>query len=132
MELKYSTDEEIYNYDDLREAGEMAFDYVGAQVGDTATIYVGEPVKSSASDFMPSYIMDAMGEMAYEECGEHAADWPDYTAEQEKELVDAIKNVVDLWADKYGKHPSFYNIKNSRPITIELLHGDEYEEVLSA
>jgi len=132
MELKYSTDEEIYNYDDLQEAGDRAFDYIGAQTGDTATIYVGEPVKSSASGFVPSRILEDMSEMAYEECGEHAADWPDYTAQQEKELVDAIKNAVDLWADKHGKHPSFYNIKNSREITIKLLDDDEYEEVFTA
>lgn len=128
MELKYSTDEETYNYDDLREAGECAFDYVGAEVGDTRTIYVGEPVRPIASDFIPNYI-EAMGEMAYDEIGEHVGEWPEYTGEQEKELVDGIKAAVDSWADKYGRHPTFYSIKNARPMTIRLMENDEYEEV---
>ena len=131
MELKYSTDEKTYNYDDLHEAGERAFDDVGVEVGDIRTIYVGEPVRFSASDFIPNYI-EAMGERAYDEIGEHVGEWPEYTGEQEKELVDSIKAAVDSWADKHGRHPTFFSIKNSKPITIKLLENDEYEEVFSA
>jgi hypothetical protein len=131
MELKYSTDEETYNHDSIHEAGESAFDDVGVKVGDIRTIYAGEPVKFTASDFMPNDL-EAMMDMAYEEMGEYCDSWPDCTVEQGKELVDLIKAAVDSWADKHGKQPSFYSIKNSRPINIKLLEDDEYEEVLSA
>ena len=131
MELKYSTDEETYNHDSIHEAGESAFNDVGVKVGDTRTIYSGEPVRFSASDFIPNYI-EAMGERAYDEIGEHVGEWPEYTGEQEKELVDGIKAAVDSWADKHGRHPNFFGIKNSKPITIKLLENDEYEEVFSA
>lgn len=131
-EIYYSTDEEIYNYDDIREAAEDIFSYADSKAGDEGIIYQGESKSFQASDFVRTNILEEMQESAYAELGEHAEDYlNDVNKDQEKELQDEIESVVNLWASKHKLHPSFYGIKNVKEIKIRMLDDEtDFFEVI--
>ena len=120
-ELHYSTDEEVFNYEDINDAAEDAL--FEAEVGGTATIYVGEREDNKASDFVRDIVED-MGERAYDDIGELSIDWLDSTVGQNRELQAAVEKLVDDWADKYKLHPTFFKVTNIKEITLELTNAD--------
>jgi len=117
-ETYYSTDNELFNYDNLRDAAEYAFDYPSVKVGDIATIFAGEAVRFSASCFIRD-IVDEMNELAYESAGEIAEGYPVCTEEQSKELMASVSNAVDAWADKHNIQPTFYSVSNVKTIKVK-------------
>jgi len=125
-EIYYSSNEELFNDDDWRDSADRVFDDVDAKVGDIRTIYSGEAIKYAASDFTLDYI-EQMGEQAYDNVGESAQDFPDCTPDQEKELIESIKKVIDAWASNHGLHPRFWGIKNQKPLRVKLVADGEYE-----
>lgn len=62
-------------------------------------LYVISGTKPPASRFIhdADYIIEAMGERAYDECGECAEEFPDVTDEAKAEL----NAFLDAWADKH-------------------------------
>jgi len=130
-DIYYSTDEEIFNTEDMREAADSVFDYVDVKVGDIRVIHSGEAVKFSASSFVREMTED-MGERAYDEVGEHAIDWPDCNKKQQDELESTVNQAVDSWANKYNLHPRFWGIKNIKEIKLKFVGGDDdFYEVIS-
>jgi len=128
-ELVYSTDEEIYNDNEMCEAAERVFDDIAIKVGDVRTIYSGEKVPMAASGFLHNLI-EEMGERAYDECGEHCDSWPNTTKEQGDELECQVKALIDKWADKHGIQPTFYMVTNVKEIKVRLTSEDgDFEEV---
>lgn len=100
----WSTDEETYNYDSL---GEL-LDCNDLVAGDT--VYMGHAVNHDPTSwFDADHVIEAIGEAAYGEAGEHAEDYPDVTPEAKAEL----QTFLDAWINKRCT-PAFYAIENSR------------------
>ena len=123
----YSVDNELFNYTEIYEAAESAFSQFAERVGDILTIYEGTPVRKKASDFYRSLLENMMAcaylekMMAYDEFSDLAEGFlSNVSLEQEQELDDEIKEVIDKWADKYNQHPTFYGVEGIKPIQIRL------------
>ena len=119
--IYYSTDEEIFNADSIHECicdfGE----------GEIVTIYQGEAVQKSASDFAHFDHCD-LSEHAIDQVGDYADSWlTGVTQEQQFDLQVLIEHAVDEWADKHNKQPTFYGVKNIKEITVKVLADGEYE-----
>jgi hypothetical protein len=128
----YSTNNEDFNYTDLDEVIEEAFNDPYAIVGHVVTVFEGDSVKKQAGNFANFWPIDRLKECVYDECGEYAEDWLDNcTKEQEADLEDRIKEVVNKWADDYGLQPTFYGVKNVKEIKVELLDTEGNYKILS-
>lgn len=121
-EIYYSTDEEVFNYDDIGEAICSIFECDDTlDVGTIITIYSGEAIKFNASSFVKD-ITEDMSERAYDEIGEHADNWPDCNKEQREDLEKLMAKTVDSWASKHNLHPKFWGIKNQKEIKVKILN----------
>lgn len=58
-------------------------------------------------------IVDDMGEVAYDECGEWAEDYLDDVTEDQKNELEAL---ICQWADKHGLKPTWFMIENIETI----------------
>ena len=132
-ELKYSTDEETFDYDDIGEALCSIFECDDTlDVGTIITVYSGEKEEKKASNYS-TWIVENLSQNAFDDMSEHSGDWPNCTKEQEKELEDAIDKLVDEWADEHNLQPTFYGIKNQKKIKVKILNIETGDfEVLEA
>ena len=119
-DIYYSTDEEIYNHDCIHDALDQF------EIGETVTIYQGESVKKSASDFC-HFDSDGLAENALDSMGDFADGWLTTDREQELDLQEMVRSAVDKWADKHGLQPSFYGVKNQKTLRIKITADDEHE-----
>lgn len=98
----YSTNNEDYNYTefgDLLDGNDM-------EVGDT--IYIGEAVHPDVSDLVNiDFLLEDIGQHAYDLVGEHADDYPNVS----KEEINALKSTICDWLEKYAP-PTFWTVKN--------------------
>ena len=122
-DIYYSTDEEIFNHAEIRDAADDLFSNDEAKPGDTGIIYSGEPVRFQASDFV-SNLIDSMRDRAYDEAGEHADGYLSTTDAQEKELDLLVGDVVNAWADRNKLGANFYKVKNVKEIKVEMLDDE--------
>lgn len=100
----WSTDEETYSYDTL---GEL-LDCNELVAGDI--VYVGHAIDHDPTWwFDADQVIEAIGEAAHGDAGEHAEDYPDVTDEAKAEL----QTLLDAWITKHCT-PSFYRVENSR------------------
>ena len=119
-DIYYSTDEEMYNHDCINDAID---DF---EIGEIATIYQGEAVRKSASDFL-YFDSDNLKENAIDNVGEYADSWLSISKEEEFDLQAMLKAAVDAWADKHSQQPTFYGVKNIKEIKVKVLADGEYE-----
>jgi hypothetical protein len=78
-------------------------------------VYVGDQVPADPTIFFDADdLIDRLGEVAYDNHGECAEDWPDNVT---KEAKDEFNAFVDAWIAKYCP-PRFYGVENIRPYTI--------------
>jgi len=125
MKKCYSTNNEDFTYTDCDAAIQSALDDPEIKVGDVVTIYEGDSIEHKAGDFAAFWPIDKLKENANEECGEYSESWLTHcTKEQEGDLEDRIKAVVNQWADDYALHPNFYGVENIKEIKVELLDED--------
>jgi len=131
VDLYYSLDEEDYCYGSLDEAVSafadqhsigLPQDYV---VGDIIYIWEGTAKSFKLSDFW-KLCLDEVSERAYDEVGDHINPWLlDLTPDHADELSTMMKMVMDIWADKYGRHPNFRLITKSKELKIKLEKNSE-------
>lgn len=122
----WSVDEEQYNFGSKEEVIDYlwhdSFDSTGVfLVGQK--IFQAEAVHPKASRFVPDvcWVLEEMGNSAWDECGEWAEDFPDCSKEAQKLLTNYLKR----WADKYCK-VTFFNVTNVKPYEITQEDVDQY------
>lgn len=112
--IVWSTDGETFNFDTLYEAID------DQEVGDT--IYYGEKVEVKPQHLMTAnYIIETIGDNAYDIVGEFADGFPDISPMAHLELDMFLKE----WMDKYCK-PTFYSVKNVKEHIVTQEDIDEY------
>ena len=80
-----------------------------------AVVYVGEQEPSDPSAFFDADdLVDRLGEVAYDNHGEYAEDWPPTIKQEAK---DEFNTFLAEWIAKHCP-PMFYGVKNIRPYTI--------------
>lgn len=104
------------------EAVEEALDTL-CEIRPGRTLDVGRALPIGASSFLPSqYAADDLLERLREEShesGEYADEYLAYvTAEQEAVLQRMLEVTIDAWADRYGHQPKFYQVGDTREVTI--------------
>lgn len=116
----YSINDEDYSFTELEDAIIAALEKdMTIPVGTIITVWEGDAVKCKAGDF-PAVDIESMAERACDEVGECAEDWPDCGKEEESDLNERIRAVVNQWADDHGLHPNFYRISNTKTIKVKL------------
>lgn len=123
-EMAYSTNNEEFNYTEISEALEYAWDL--DEDASLFTIYEGEVYKKTASSYAPSDLTENLSEIAYEEAGEFAEGWPSATNEQSLELQAAIKKTIDEWADKHKLQPTFFTVRNVKERYFRIVKESEH------
>lgn len=110
-DIWWSIDEENYNYESLDELLDAEW---GQQehLKEGATVYYGTIKIPSTSFVDASDIIDVISERAYEEGGEYAEDYPDYSEQDEKDLQEFITQ----WQARFS--PRFFTIKESKEYTL--------------
>jgi hypothetical protein len=126
-DIWYSTNGEDYGFDNMVEAAEHAVEFLG--VGETASIWEGEAVHFTASDFARVDTDDLCCNAA-DTCGEHAHEWPGATNEQSEDLAKRIKSAVDAWAEEHNLQPVFFSIRNAKQIVVRLTDADGGYEIV--
>lgn len=126
----YGINDEYFNHSELEDAITEALDNPDLPVGAVVKVYEGDAVPWKAGDFSDGFPVDSLMERAYDEAGEHAGDWPDCTKEQETDLEQRIKDVVNQWADDHGLQPKFCRVDNVREIQVELTSEDGSYRIL--
>lgn len=122
----YSINEEEYSYDDIYDAIEAFVDGCSdeeiQQIYDgEITIYEGDALQRKASDFLSFNVYDNLQDNAYEEAGEYSEGWLDnLTDEQYDELQNNIKKVINDWADKHKKQPTFWTVENVKQLRVKV------------
>lgn len=147
MSYTYSTNEEEFygEFDTELEALKEVFDE------DCTHAWIGESEQRTAADYLnirdAENLMEAMNEMASDECGECAEDWllvpfvryhKEGTPERDladlrkerhdkalKALDTRLRTLINQWADDYGLQPEFFHVKNVRKVLRE-----EFEEMM--
>jgi len=122
IEECFSTNGEDFNFTDLDDAAQDAFNDDSIKVGDIVTIQKGIPKRPEASNFISSYFVERLGENAWDNYGEYVGDWPECTGEQSDELMNTVKKIINDWADKHGLQPGFYTVENIETIKLKLLN----------
>lgn len=96
---------------------------------DYQTVYIGEAVPFVPSEHLNvDVLMDDLEQQAYEFAGEVAEDWHAYAykeTEANRELSEAIGEIVDKWLKKHGRYPGFCQIANVAEYD---LYGDDTHE----
>lgn len=126
---KYSSDGEVYNFDDVHDAIlDITECLEGPLTGQVVIISRGEEDCITASTYAPNNILDYMSDNAYEECGEWGEDWPKVTKEAELELDAMVKAAVDSWADKHDCQPTFYKAVDTYVVSTHPVAINDTEE----
>ena len=122
MEFAYSTNEERYSetieaekHEDVYAEAICCFALV---VGDT--FYVGTTRQPRAEEFAPDayYVYERMGEMAYENVGEVAGDWPSLSKDEEAALDEKLKQLIAEFFDEHDLQPMFYSVDDVRRVVV--------------
>jgi len=106
-DIWWSVDEENYSYSSLEELLNAEWDQLD-YLKEGSVVYYGEIKLPSTSFIDAADIVEMISERAYEEGGEYAEDYPNYSEEDLKELSDFIIT----WQAKFT--PKFFTIKNSK------------------
>lgn len=110
----YSYDGELYtgNFDSpLAAAAEV---FVGDP--DRKTVHVGEVVHAPTTDYVSAdWVIEDIGNRAYEECGEVAEDWLHGLARNEEAKAD-LEKLIANFIDKH-EPPTFWKVENVRHVT---------------
>lgn len=126
----YSSDEENFDHTDIEDAVREVFDDPEVKVGAVRLVWEGDAAIPKAGEFVPAGIINDLNACACDLCGYHAADWPDCTNDQEKDLEQRIAAAVNAWANDHGMQPTFGTVDNVRGIEVKLLSEDgEWEHV---
>lgn len=130
MEKCYSTNGEDFNYTEIEDAIESAFDDPDLPIGTVVTIDEGDAIPWKAGDFADGFPVETLANSAYDEAGEYADGWPNCTKEQESDLAQRIKSAVNQWADDHGLQPRFYRVANIKEIKVKLTSKTGDYEIL--
>jgi len=130
MTIYYSSDSERYEYNSIDEAIESATSDFPHENGDLISVYSGESVPVDITKYIPD-ICEFMQEIAYDDVGDIANNFPDATVDLQKEIQDEVEAIVVSLFKKHSLIPTFYNIKNEKEITVKILNVEtgEYEIV---
>lgn len=130
MEKCYSINGEEFNYTELEDAIRDAFDDARMKVGNTVTIFEADAELWKAGCFADAFPVDTLCNRAYDEAGEYADNWPDCDKDQEADLEQRIKDVVNQWADDYGLQPNFWQVSNVKKLNVKMLTEEGQYEIL--
>lgn len=120
----YSVNNEDFRFHEIEEALEYATD--DTDRSGEIIIYEGQLKTELASHYFRCDPLEYMRDNAFDEVGECCDEWPDITNDQDKELEDMIKAVIDQWATKHELHPRFGLIENVKERTFVELNRSEY------
>lgn len=120
----YSTDEENFSYESIHEAVLSNWESGISEVGDLMVIYEGKPIPNKTSDFLQNNLAEGMSERAWDNYGEFAEDWPNWSAEEELDLIRKMKHCIDEWATLTDNHPKFYHVKDIVEIQVKVTSED--------
>lgn len=127
----YSIDGELFDFDDIDEVVESIIDRQDnpPKVGDELAFFQGVSVEKKAGDYLPNYITEGLTERAWDDVGECAESWLAVVdKEDEKELEDALKAVVNEWADNKGLQPDFYGVSDVKEVSFRVVsESGDYE-----
>lgn len=105
----WSYDEEFFNFSDL---GELIDTYDDLEVGQV--VYVGDRMPQDPAEwYSADDLIEAIGERAYDTCGECAEGWPDVTPEAKEEF----ETFLAAWIEKHCP-VRFYSVRNVRVYTL--------------
>lgn len=106
----WSRNNEDFPYRDL---GEL-IDCEELEAGDV--VYFGIAKGFLPANFVPDagWVIDVMGDRAYDQVGEHADDWPTPSTEACEELTSFLKE----WANKHCGPCQFYTVGQAQEYTI--------------
>lgn len=94
--------------------------------GDEIEIYHAEQKDYKAGDFF-DYSFDSMIESA--SWDSDLVDMWNVSGEDEKLLINMLKNTVDEWADKTNNHPTFYGVTNVKKV-VYVFNGDFFDHMV--
>lgn len=109
-DIVWSTNDEIFNHDDLQELIEER----QLQVGDT--VYFGTKRHAQATDFttnIDELVIEGMQVQAEDDAGEVAEDYPSASEPQ----IQVLQTLIEAWATTYCD-PDFYQVLNTQPYTL--------------
>ncbi|MFV1944294.1 hypothetical protein VPH49_26290 [Pseudomonas luteola] len=110
MSELWSANDEDFIYSNLQELIDDMGDWIAA--GDT--VHVGKTTEFDPAEFIKAdFIIEIIGENAYENAGEAAEGFPEVSQEARKELSDFLAS----WTRKYCK-PRFVKIVRSQPYVV--------------
>lgn len=104
--------------------------------GDVFTISEGDAFKPNISEFVHAdCIMESICENAFDNRGEYCEGWiscvENISPAEYKKLEDQITSVIRKWLQRNNCEINFYDVKNIREVTWEVIDGDnqEFEEI---
>lgn len=81
--------------------------------------WTGENVRPDPTDFIDGSDVIERIVCQDEFTGDWADGWPEATKEQEAELTGMLRAAFNLWMEKHGLGPKFWNVENVQEHTIE-------------
>ena len=125
MGIYYSSNEETFNYDSIDEAVEdLIENNSDIKVGDCVRVYSGESESVDVKHYVPN-IIEHMGEIAYDDMGEFADDFPDCTQDVDQQIQNEVEILIERLFEKHKLMPSFYKIKNQKTIEVCINNVDD-------
>ncbi|MBT2788084.1 MULTISPECIES: hypothetical protein [unclassified Halomonas] len=109
-DILWSTNDEMFNHDDLQELIEER----QLQAGDT--VYFGTKRHAKATDFttnIDELVIEGMQVQAEDDAGEVAEDYPSASEPQ----IQVLQTLIEAWATTYCA-PVFYQVLNTQPYTL--------------
>ncbi|MCC5904129.1 MAG: hypothetical protein JJT87_19630 [Halomonas sp.] len=116
-DILWSTNDEVFNHDNLQELIEDR----ELQAGDT--VYFGTKRHAQATDFttnIDELVIEGMQVQAEDDAGEVAEDYPSASEQQ----IQVLQTLIEAWATTYCE-PDFYQVLNTRRYTITAADVEE-------
>ena len=92
------------------------------EIGDSSFVWIAEVYTPDVSDFIPEdiveSILETMGERAWDDCGEHAVDFPNLPKDIEEDLERKIRQLL---IDCVSEHSPvrFFGVRNEVRFSLE-------------
>lgn len=110
----YSWDDENFNVGPFNTIEQALLDATEESGKKGVTVYIGEVLEIDNTIYFPTaeYVIEYMGEQAYDHIGELAYHYPDVTDNAKVELEEELRNLLTVWCKKYEISPAFYSVTN--------------------
>jgi hypothetical protein len=116
----YSFNEENFEGDFRTKAEAIAEAeyYVYEADDDRDFIYVGQ-TKEVIVSINTNWLLDQLGEQAYEQAGEYAEDYLyDVSREHESILEERLNDVLYAWMEEFNYKPNFWTVENVQKVLV--------------